>query len=144
MKRKLLYGLVLLMFLAACGSQNSSDTPLNLDIQLRIEPSVPSVGDSILFITLRDEQGQAITNAELSVIGNMSHEGMSAVEASTTENENGVYALPFAWTMGGDWLLDVTVTLAGNGGTAQKRFDVFVNASSQESIIHQTPSPQGN
>jgi hypothetical protein len=144
MKLSFIYGLVLLMFLAACGSQNSSDAQLNLDIQLRVEPLAPSVGDNTLFIELKDEQGQAISDAEVSVIGNMNHEGMAAVEGSTTENEDGVYVLPFAWTMGGDWLLDVTVILAGNDGTVQKRFDVFVNASSQESIIHQTPSPQGN
>lgn len=144
MKLTLINGLVLLILLAACGSQNSSDAQLNLDIQLRVEPVAPSVGDSTLYIELKDEQGQAITDAEVSVIGNMSHEGMAAVEARTSENENGVYALPFAWTMGGDWLVDVTVTLAGNSGTTQKRFDVFVNAASQESIIHQTPSPQGN
>lgn len=142
MKTKLLMGLVLLLSLAACGTQDNPETAVNLDIQLRIEPESPSVGESLLYIEIKDAAGQAITDAQVLVVGNMSHEGMAAVEGSASSNENGVYSIPFEWTMGGDWFLDVTVTLANNGGTVEKRFEVFVNAASGNSIIHQTP--EGN
>jgi hypothetical protein len=142
MKTKLLAALLMLLFVAACGAQTDTGTAGNLDIQLHIEPENPSVGESMLYIEVKDAAGQAVTDAEISVIGNMSHEGMAAIEASGSTNENGVYSIPFEWTMGGDWFLDVTVTLANNGGTVEKRFEIFVNAASDESIIHQTP--EGN
>jgi hypothetical protein len=135
---------LLLLFTAACGSQNEVATELNLDIQLRIEPENPSVGLSTLLIEVRDENAEAISDAQITVIGNMSHEGMGATEANGSRAENGVYRIPFEWTMGGDWYVDVTVTLASNAGVVQKRFEVFVNAASENSIIHQVPNSEGN
>lgn len=139
MKRKLIFSLLVLVFAAACGSQNESNSALNLDIQLRLEPENPSVGLSTLILSVHDENGQAVSDAQISIMGNMSHEGMARVEASSNTGENGIYNIPFEWTMGGDWFLDVTVNLANNGGSTDKRFVVFVNAASENSIIHQTP-----
>ncbi len=57
----------------------------------------------------------------------MSHAGMKPVLANISEGESGVYAVPFEWTMGGDWFVAVTATLP-DGRVATKRFDLSVGA----------------
>ena len=53
----------------------------------------------------------------------MSHAGMAPVLASATERAPGVYAMPFAFTMRGDWALLVSVILT-DGSRLERRIDV--------------------
>ena len=48
-----------------------------------------------------------------------------------------MYHVPFEWTMGGGWILDVTVTLPDDRGVATEQFELFVGAISEESIVNQ-------
>jgi hypothetical protein len=53
----------------------------------------------------------------------MKHPGMAPVLAAATERSPGVYDLPFAFTMQGDWVLLVSA-VAPHGGRIERRIDV--------------------
>jgi len=128
---------ILIIILTACGTQNT--TPVeDVTISFAIEPAPPVVGESTLLITLTDAEGIAIDGATVSVHGDMDHEGMTPVGGETSDSVDGVYSVPFEWTMGGGWILDVTVTLPDNRGTVTEQFETSVGAISQDSVINQT------
>jgi hypothetical protein len=64
----------------------------------------------------------------IDVRGDMNHAGMQPVFSGADTAENGVYSVAFNWTMGGDWILDVTVWLADDSTTTQ-RFEITVETS---------------
>ena len=76
--------------------------------------------------------GSPIDDAYLAVKGNMTHAGMVPVLAEVDGGgENGVYSIPFEWTMAGDWVVTVDIQLA-DGTKAQKRFDMAVQFEDEE------------
>ncbi len=134
--------LLLLLVVVMVGACNPADdgarqTIDNVQISLVVEPDPAAVGETTLVITLTDVDGRPIDGATVRVHGNMDHEGMIPVEGESADSEAGVYRVPFAWTMGGGWILDVTATLPDDGGIVVERFDLNVSAISQESVITQ-------
>lgn len=70
-----------------------------------------------LMVMLKDKEGNAVTDAKVAIEGNMNHAGMVPVIADPVEDgadgdEDGVYEVPFAFSMGGDWIVTVSVTMA--------------------------------
>ena len=110
----IIIGISLGVGLAACGrirqDQSAVDVGLNLD--MTIEPAQAAVGPSRLIFSLTDAQGQLIDDAQLKVEGNMTHAGMVPVFAQAEPGQAGRYTVPFEWTMSGDWVVTVEVTLA--------------------------------
>ena len=49
----------------------------------------------------------------------MTHAGMAPVLASDKTDAQGKLSLPFKWSMGGDWIVTVTVTLADGSQVSQ-------------------------
>jgi hypothetical protein len=132
--------LLLLMTLAIadCGQQNAPTAVVtDLQIELAVEPAPPATGDSTLIVTLKDANGVPVSGATISVEGNMDHAGMEPTTGQTSQGEGGIYRVPFYWTMGGGWSVTVTATLPG-GGVATETIDMFVEAVSSSSVIHQT------
>jgi len=120
--------LVVAVLLASCARQSQKveqEGSEGIDMTLVVAPDPPTVGQSNLIITIRDEAGNPIDGASLDIKGDMSHAGMKPVLASTDGGERGVYAVPFEWTMGGDWFVTVTATLP-DGRVVSKRFDLSV------------------
>lgn len=138
MKTRLFTLALLALAVAACG-QAAAQIPVldDLVIELAVEPHPPAVGEATLVITVRDAEGTPVEGATVAVHGDMDHEGMDPVDGETSEDAQGVYRVPFTWTMGGGWILDVTVTLPDNRGRATERFEVFVEAVASESILNQ-------
>jgi uncharacterized GH25 family protein len=137
---KTLLLLLVIVLLAACGTAaTSTPAPLDIEISVQYEPDPPAVGAGTLLITL-SANGSPIDNARVQVQGNMAHAGMTAVNAEANTSENGVYSVPFEWSMGGEWVLTVTAELP-DGATASEDFNVTVGAVSSESIINRTPTP---
>lgn len=130
--------LILTFILTACGAQNTAPSTEDVTIEFAIMPDPPAVGESTLMITLRDADGTAIDGAVVSVHGDMDHEGMTPVEGEISDSHEGVYHVPFAWTMGGGWILNVSATLPDNRGIVTGQFETSVGAISQDSIINQT------
>jgi len=104
------------------ADQNNAD---DIDMTLVVAPDPPAVGQSNLLVTLRDDAGEPIDGASLEIKGDMSHAGMKPVLASISGGERGVYAVPFEWTMGGDWFVTVTATLP-DGRVVTRRCDLSV------------------
>ncbi|NWF67974.1 MAG: FixH family protein [Chloroflexi bacterium] len=119
---KLLRTLILLFVLvmAACRQPEATPTPsVNLTLDIAYEPAPPVVGAVTLVVTVLDAAGTAVDGATVAVRGDMAHAGMTSMDGQTDESENGVYRIPFEWTMGGDWILTVTVTLPDGTSVVQ-------------------------
>lgn len=98
--------------LSACGRiQAGQPDVTDINLEMSLEPDQPTVGPATLIFTLTDVEGQPINEANLEIEGNMTHAGMVPVLAQTAAGEAGRYAVPFEWTMGGDWIVTVQVTL---------------------------------
>jgi hypothetical protein len=136
--------------ITGCRAQVQSSEDAGVTIDLVVEPDELIVGNAVFAVRLTDQTGEPIDDAIVEVRGDMTHAGMSPVLASTSESEAGLYRIPFEWTMGGDWLIDVTVTLA-EGGTVQERFEYSVavdgdmNMQDSDNMTDSTPemTPDG-
>lgn len=123
------------ILLSACGSGDSSASlPPEVDLSVRVEPQLLAVGTAELIITLQDAQGSPIDGAVIQVHGNMDHAGMAPVERESRESLNGVYRIPFEWTMGGGWIVTI-IAMLPDGGKVSRDFPFTVEAISSESII---------
>jgi hypothetical protein len=116
-KRTLGLALVSIIVLAlASGCRESAqptispqETGYNLDMSYEPDPAV--VGASIVVVTVTDNDGNAVDVEEIVVRGDMNHAGMQPVIGTAAEGTDGVYRVPFEWTMGGEWIVTVTATL---------------------------------
>jgi hypothetical protein len=141
---KFVVGMLLLALLAACGQASTpTAAPTNLSISARTEPESLAVGETTLIITLQDDGGAPVDGATLRVHGDMDHAGMVSLDREVSASTNGEYRVPFEWTMGGGWLVTVTVRLS-DGSEINETFDFFVEAVSSESIINRTNTQQAN
>lgn len=129
--RRALYVVVLLILLLAllsgCGRSQSAVTQTSDDYQVSFatEPAPPSQGAGIVLVTIKDKEGQGVDAARVAIEGNMNHAGMTPENAEVTTGANGEYRLPLNWTMGGEWYVDVKITLR-NGEEVRRRFPVNV------------------
>lgn len=100
-------------WLSACGriQPRPADNSAGLTIDMAVEPEQPVVGGATLIVTLTDESGRPVNEASVNIEGNMTHAGMTPVFGEATAGNNGRYEIPFEWTMGGDWIVTVNITL---------------------------------
>lgn len=120
---------VLFTVLLAAGCRQAEPPPAASEgvfIDLEVRPQPPVTGDSTLVITVTGADDAPVTDATVSARGDMSHAGMAPVIADGSGGEDGIYVIPFEWTMAGDWFVDVTVTMA-DGAEYQQRFDLSVD-----------------
>ncbi|MDX2137465.1 MAG: FixH family protein [Chloroflexota bacterium] len=99
----------------------------DIDIEMAVEPAPAAVGDATLLVTLHDRDGVPIDDATVAVRGDMTHAGMVPVLGDATGGTNGEYRIPFEWTMGGDWIITVDVTLA-NGVRISRVYEMTVQS----------------
>lgn len=126
-------GMVVLVLLSVLAGCRAAATPapqdeVELTVEIASEPENPQVGSATLLITVQDASGNPVSDATLAIRGDMSHAGMQPVLAEASDGENGVYRVPFEWTMSGDWIVEVTVTLA-SGETVRREFEFSVASS---------------
>lgn len=108
--------LILFLVLTLVGCRESAQpTPTAAPdaprLTLTIDPDPPAVGDAALVISLTTPDGQPIDGAQITVRGDMNHAGMQPVIEASAGSEDGVYRVPFRWTMGGDWIVTITAVL---------------------------------
>jgi hypothetical protein len=126
--RSFVFTALIVLLVAACRQSQQAATNIaddNIQIELATEPNPPTIGEGILLITVQNADGGMVNIERVEVRGDMNHAGMQPVFSSADTPENGIYNLPFNWTMGGDWFLTVTATLE-DGTTATRRFDFSV------------------
>lgn len=120
------------LLLGGCARASRQANTADVQMELTAVPDPAAVGDAQLLIRLHDSAGNPINDARLSVKGDMSHAGMQPVLAELDGGSpEGVYEVPFTWTMAGDWIVTVEATLP-DGAVAQQRFEMAVAAASGE------------
>ncbi len=130
MIRKLAVGITVLALVASLavgcsrGGTDADSSADDIQLDLNITPDPPEMGPAVIEITLRDAEGDPIEDAELEIEGNMSHARMEPVLVETTSDGAGTYVTEgFEFTMGGDWVITVTGTLA-DGRELRRTFDL--------------------
>jgi len=128
--KKYLIALIWVSVLALNGcSRVSQEAQRNDSINVEVVSPVfsPIVGTDELVLRVTDAQsGAPVSDAYLSVKGDMTHTGMVPVLSSAKTGIDGEYAIPFEWTMGGDWILTVTVSMP-DGSLVERNFNLVVD-----------------
>ena len=120
-RRSIIFILGLTFILAACGGRNSANQSVhNYDIS--VEAGSKEVGKTNLMVTVNDENGNPVNDATVNIKGDMSHAGMQPVLGESSSANNGMYMIPYEWTMAGDWFVTIDVTLA-DGTVVSERVD---------------------
>jgi hypothetical protein len=128
---KMILVLALLMFaLVGCRQQPAEDTAA-LQIELDTSAASMAVGETTLVIVLKDGNNAPVNDAKLAVRGDMNHAGMVPVLRDVEGGQDGRYEVPFEWTMGGDWIVDVTATLP-NDTVSTATFNLTVSSDGTE------------
>lgn len=129
---RLLLLVLLCLALAACRQQPLSAS----DIRIGLEASELQVGETTLRVTATDKDGIALAQpGKLSVRGDMRHAGMVPVFAQAEQAANGVFTLPFEWTMGGAWIVEASLTLP-SGALASETFEFEIESESGAGMDH--------
>jgi hypothetical protein len=108
---------ILLLLLTGCRESAQPKPTLSIPeplITLTTEPNPPRTGTGTLVITITSPDGAPLYVENIAVRGDMTHAGMRPVFTGNSGGDSGVYRMPFNWSMGGDWIITVTVLLADN------------------------------
>ena len=126
-----------ILLLGACRQQRASVA----DIQLLMSVSDMRVGETTLLVTVSDKHGERIANpGRLRVRGDMDHAGMAPVMAESASAAEGIFSLPFEWTMAGGWIVEARLTLADGTVTAETfRYEVLNEAMDMPDMEHRMP-----
>lgn len=127
----------LLMGLAACNRERPAQNSPALQITLIAAPAGKDSGYQI--VQVMDQAGQPVTDATVSLEGNMNHGGMApmfgaAVNDDADGQADGRYQAPIQLNMLGDWIM--TVTVKRSDGTIVNQ-DIPVQVRGQDVIIGQ-------
>jgi hypothetical protein len=121
-----LVGLALLGVAYFFGRSNtkSNASVSNVAVHCDITPQPPRLGPATIALTITDTAArQALSAARVQLEADMAHPGMSPVFSDATEIGPGRYQGRIDFSMAGDWVLLVHVTLA-NGQGLERQFDV--------------------
>ncbi len=87
----------------------TAGSDLRVRVEVEGEPLVGPVPVTVYIL----QNNAGVEGAEVEVVGDMTHAGMTPVVAQATESEAGLYrAEDFAFTMAGDWVVTADITLA--------------------------------
>lgn len=122
--------LVAALILAGCSMVQQTAAPSEpADLAISLLP--PEAGAPYLRVSVTDAAGAPVTDAQVSVEGNMNHAGMVPVISDPVADDadgaaDGVYQAPFEFTMWGDWIITVSAATA-DGKTASVDVNVSVS-----------------
>ena len=113
------------VMIGACHkpSDKPSDGPQGVSIEQSIAPQPVRSGDETVSIRLADASGQPLSHARIQVEGDMDHPGMAPVFSDAEETAPGSYRAPLTFTMGGDWVVLLHITLA-DGRRIERQWNV--------------------
>lgn len=124
--------LALVLLVAAACRQQQQTAPADLELELTASHTV--VGETTLMLTVRDSDGKPLSNpGTLSVRGDMSHAGMVPVFAEAEGATDGVFSLPFEWTMAGSWLVEASLERpSGDVASETFAFEILTEANGHD------------
>jgi hypothetical protein len=109
------------LFLSGCRARPEPKSDINVEHEVLPDP--PVVGRSTITLRVREATGRPLSGARVELEGNMTHAGMRPVFARARESAAGLYWSDFEFTMGGDWVITVRMTLP-DGRTLEREFNV--------------------
>ena len=139
----LLAALFVCLLLSACAMAPQTPAPAE-QAALAIDLLPPETGASHLQVRVTGTDGAPVTDAQVSLEGNMNHAGMVPVISDPVTDDadgaaDGFYQVPFEFTMFGDWIITVSVTTA-DGAAVSENVDVSVDESGARLV----GAPQGD
>ncbi len=105
---------LLLLFtisLSGCGRRDARDEAPELVVEMQVIPAPPTTGASLLMIQISNGQDAGAGDFSIDVRGDMSHAGMTPVIVNQVKGEEGTFAVPFEWTMAGDWVITISAIM---------------------------------
>jgi hypothetical protein len=116
---------VSLLWLAACSRPGAAPSD---PYQISLTPDPVGYPGEMMRVQIADETGAPVTDVTVSLEGNMNHAGMVPVLTESVLDEadgtaDGIYAIPFSFTMLGDWIISVKVT-PQDGETVTRNIDL--------------------
>jgi hypothetical protein len=104
-------GLALLANLFQGGCHQTGEGLPEIVLAHKITPDPPRTGLATISLKLADSAGKPINGARISLEGNMSHAGMRPVFSEAREVGSGSYEAPLEFTMRGDWIILIHLSL---------------------------------
>ena len=113
----------LLLVGAACRQEQKLTAS---DVVLDMSVSDLLVGETTLTLRVSDKQGKPLAEpGTLSLRGDMDHAGMVPVFAESETSIDGVFTLPFEWTMAGGWIVEASLNL-DSGAVVTQSFNLEI------------------
>ena len=91
-----------------------------LSLTLNTAPENPKAGDVLLKLTLTDQAGKPVTNAQVLFVYTMPMPGMTDSKATARHTTDGLYEGKVMFGMGGTWVVTVNVTVPGRPPIAEQ------------------------
>ena len=131
----LLLSLLLMLSMGACNRTNENAATAGLHVTLR--PATEGIQADHITVEIIDDEGQPVTDVTVSLEGNMTHAGMVPVLTESVwdgadGDEDGIYRVPFRFTMFGDWIISVKIE---NRDGKQFTQDIAVTANDAAVIV---------
>ena len=105
------------------GCRHAADLSQGISIQEQITPQPVRVGDAMVSVQLSDRSAAPIAKAAIVVEAEMNHPGMAPVFKAATETTPGHYQAGVPFSMAGDWVVLLHITLA-DGKKMERQIDV--------------------
>jgi Cu(I)/Ag(I) efflux system membrane fusion protein len=91
-----------------------------LTLSLTTMPENPKAGNVLLKLTLTDQAGKPVTNAQVLFVYTMPMPGMTDSKVSARHTKDGLYEGTVLFGMGGTWVVTVNMTVPGRPPIAEK------------------------
>jgi hypothetical protein len=121
--RSVLLGVALIGALFLAGCQKPGATSPAVVIEHEITPQPPKVGVSTIALKVTDASGNPVTGVRINLEGTMTHPGMRPVFSEARETGSGRYQSSLEFTMAGDWIVLLHITLP-NGQKLERQIEV--------------------
>jgi membrane fusion protein, copper/silver efflux system len=103
------------------GKEGSKPRQINgVTLSLTTSPEHPKAGEVLLKLTLNDQAGKPVTNAQVLFDYTMPMPGMTDSKAPARHTKDGLYEGKVLFGMGGTWVVTVNVTVPGRPPIAEK------------------------
>jgi len=113
----------ILLALSAAGCHRPVESATAITVEHDVAPSPARVGSAMIGLRLTNAGGKPVAGAHIAIEGVMSHAGMGPATGEAKELEPGRYQAPLEFSMAGDWIVLVHLTLS-NGEKQEQRFEI--------------------